>query len=124
MVNRAFLALVLLISVALPAIAQQQQRVIPRGSVTVTAGQTTADIPVVIQGDTVVEPDEGYTVTISSPTLQLGTATATGTIINDDGKISDSELQTIEKDLQECIEALVVLRNKVRAKHAGDNAKN
>lgn len=44
--------------------------------------------------------------------------------LNNDGKISDSELQTIEKDLQECIEALVVLRNKVRAKHAGDNAKN
>lgn len=87
MATRAALGICLLI-LALPAIAQQQVRVIPKGSVTVPTGQTTADIPVVIQGDTVVEPDEGYTVTISSPTLQLGTATASGTIINDDGIVA------------------------------------
>lgn len=44
--------------------------------------------------------------------------------LNNDGKISDDELQTIEKDLQECIEALVVLRNQVRAKHDADVKKN
>lgn len=43
--------------------------------------------------------------------------------LKDDNEISDGELQTIEKDLQQCIEALVVLRNKVRAKHDSDNAK-
>lgn len=50
-----------------------------------------------------------------------------GTLANDinealgnDGKIDDGELQKIEKDLQQCIEALVVLRNKVRAKHDND----
>jgi len=40
-----------------------------------------------------------------------------------DNLISDSELQTIEKDLQQSIEALLVLRNKVRAKHDSDNVK-
>lgn len=84
---RLILCLCLIAVAAIPVLAEQV-RVIPRGSVTVPAGQTTADIPVVIQGDTVVEPDEGYTVTISSPTLQLGTATATGTIINDDGIVA------------------------------------
>ena len=77
-----------LLSVALPAIAQQQQRVMPRGSVTIPAGSTTADVKVVVSGDTTVEPDEPYAVTISSPTLQIGTATATGTIINDDGIVA------------------------------------
>lgn len=50
-----------------------------------------------------------------------------GTLANDinealgnDGKIDGGELQKIEKDLQQCIEALVVLRNKVRAKHDND----
>lgn len=43
--------------------------------------------------------------------------------LKDDNEISDRELQTIEKDLQVIIESLVVLRNKVRAKHASDNAK-
>lgn len=41
----------------------------------------------------------------------------------DDGRISDAELATIEKDLQECIEALVILRNKVRRKHDTDTAR-
>lgn len=47
-----------------------------------------------------------------------------GTLANDisealanDGRIDDVELLKIEKDLQQCIEALVILRNKVRAKH-------
>ena len=54
-----------------------------------------------------------------------------GTLANDinealgnDGKIDGNELQKIEKDLQQCIEALVVLRNKVRAKHDNDSVKN
>lgn len=40
--------------------------------------------------------------------------------LGNDGKIDSRELQKIEKDLQQCIEALVVLRNKVRAKHESD----
>lgn len=38
----------------------------------------------------------------------------------DDGRIDDAELATVEKDLQECIAALVVLRDQVRARHAAD----
>lgn len=41
--------------------------------------------------------------------------------LKDDNEISDGELLTIEKDLQQCIEKLVVIRNKVRAKHDNDN---
>lgn len=37
--------------------------------------------------------------------------------LGNDGRIDDAELLKIEKDLQQCIEALVILRNKVRAKH-------
>ena len=38
----------------------------------------------------------------------------------DDDRIDDAELAMVEKDLQECIAALVVLRNQVRARHAAD----
>jgi len=85
--TRLVLFLCLLAIAAIPALAEQI-RVIPKGSVTIPAGGTTADVKVVINGDTTVEPDESYTVTISSPTLQIGTATATGTIINDDGIVA------------------------------------
>ncbi len=44
--------------------------------------------------------------------------------LGNDGKIDGQELHKIEKDLQQCIEALVVLRNKVRAKHDSDSVKN
>ena len=55
------------------------------GTVTIAQGATTGNLPVTINGDTTVEPDETFTVTISSATnATLGTATATGTILNDD----------------------------------------
>jgi hypothetical protein len=43
-------------------------------------------IAVVVLGDTTVEPDETFTVVLSNPTgqIQLGRATGTGTILNDD----------------------------------------
>ena len=55
------------------------------GSVTIAAGGLTGNLPVTINGDTAVEPDETFTLTISAATnATLGTATATGTILNDD----------------------------------------
>ena len=55
------------------------------GSVTIAAGALTGNLPVSINGDTTVEPDETFTLTISAATnATLGTATATGTILNDD----------------------------------------
>lgn len=87
MVNRLFWAFIVVITAALPALAEQV-RMMPRGTVTIPAGQTTADINVPVQGDTTVEPDEPYTVTISSSALQIATASASGMIINDDGIVA------------------------------------
>jgi hypothetical protein len=55
------------------------------GTLTFAPGQTSKPIPVPVIGDTTVEADETFTVTLSSPTnATLGTAQATGTITNDD----------------------------------------
>ena len=55
------------------------------GSVTIPAGSTSTSITVDVVGDTLYENDENFTVSLSNPTdATLGTATATGTIVNDD----------------------------------------
>ncbi|MBA4768201.1 MAG: hypothetical protein H2049_11300 [Porphyrobacter sp.] len=56
------------------------------GTVSFAAGATSATITIAINGDTLVEPDETFTVTLANPTggVTIGTATATGTITNDD----------------------------------------
>ncbi|HVH32823.1 MAG TPA: Calx-beta domain-containing protein [Tahibacter sp.] len=55
------------------------------GSGSIAAGQTSGTLAVTINGDTVAEPNETFTVTLSAPVnATLGTATATGTIVNDD----------------------------------------
>jgi fibronectin-binding autotransporter adhesin len=54
-------------------------------TVTIPAGQRTATVTVPVTGDTTVEPNETFTVTLSAPSgATIGTATATGTITNDD----------------------------------------
>ena len=54
-------------------------------SVTIPAGSTSATIPVTVNGDTLVEPDETLTLTASTTSdAVLATPSATGTIINDD----------------------------------------
>ncbi|MCH4903386.1 DUF4114 domain-containing protein, partial [Cylindrospermopsis raciborskii CHAB3438] len=58
---------------------------LPTGTVNFTAGETSKSITVNVLGDTTVEPDEGFTVTLSNPTnANITTGTATGTITNDD----------------------------------------
>jgi hypothetical protein len=56
------------------------------GTVTIAAGSTTGTFNVVVNGDTTVETDETLRVTLSgaSSNATIGTATATGTITNDD----------------------------------------
>ena len=55
------------------------------GTLTFNAGETSKTVSVTINGDTVVEPDETFTVTLSSPTnATIATGSATGTILNDD----------------------------------------
>ncbi|MFM6409083.1 MAG: Calx-beta domain-containing protein, partial [Microcystis sp.] len=58
----------------------------PSGTVSFAAGETSKVITVNVQGDTTVEPNENFTVTLSNPTngANITTATATGTINNDD----------------------------------------
>jgi hypothetical protein len=56
------------------------------GSRTIAAGSTTATIPVTLRGDATVEPNETFTVNITGATNTTNTtASATGTIVNDDG---------------------------------------
>lgn len=59
--------------------------VLPSGTINFPVGSSTQTVTVSVAGDSVVEPDENFTVTLSSPVNALITAaTATGTIINDD----------------------------------------
>ena len=65
--------------------------VLPTGSVSWTAGDTISKVITVnVQGDTTVEPNENFTVTLSNPTngATITTPTAVGTIQNDDGVTS------------------------------------
>lgn len=55
------------------------------GTLTIPAGQTSGTISVTINGDTKYEADETFTLTLSNPSnAAIQTATATGTINNDD----------------------------------------
>ena len=55
------------------------------GTISFAPGETSKTIAVPITGDTTVEPDESFNVTLSNPVnAVLGSATAAGTITNDD----------------------------------------
>ncbi|HEV2814905.1 MAG TPA: Calx-beta domain-containing protein [Solirubrobacteraceae bacterium] len=55
------------------------------GTVTFAAGETTKTINVAVRGDTAVEGDETFVVTLTAPTnATIGDATGTGRILNDD----------------------------------------
>jgi hypothetical protein len=59
--------------------------VFPSGTVTFAPGASLATITVPVAGDTSVEGDETFTVTLSNPSgATLGISTATGTILGDD----------------------------------------
>ncbi len=56
------------------------------GTVTFAANETSKVITIDVQGDTTVESDEGFTVTLSAPSAStsIGVGFASGTIVNDD----------------------------------------
>ena len=56
------------------------------GTATIAAGQTSATVQVLVAGDTVVENDETFAVSLSGPSTgtTLGTSSASATIRNDD----------------------------------------
>ena len=63
--------------------------VLPTGTGTILAGQTSATINVLVQGDTTFEHNETFQLTLSNPvsanaTLVLGAVAATSIIVNDD----------------------------------------
>ncbi|MGE0576484.1 Calx-beta domain-containing protein [Reyranella sp.] len=62
----------------------------PSGTVAFAAGETSKIVTVLASGDTVVEFDEGFAVSLSNASagLVIGTATAAGTIRNDDGSVA------------------------------------
>lgn len=55
------------------------------GQITISAGATSTNISIDILGDTVIEPDEAFTVELTNPVnATLSNSVATGTITNDD----------------------------------------
>jgi Ca2+-binding RTX toxin-like protein len=59
----------------------------PTGTVSFAAGETSQTITIYVAGDKAVEPDEGFTVTLTAPTsaiLDLAATSASGVIRNDD----------------------------------------
>ena len=59
---------------------------LPSGTVSFTAGEASKTFSVLVAGDTVLEDDEDFTVTLSNPSAgsAITTASAQGTILNDD----------------------------------------
>ncbi len=63
---------------------------LPGGMVNFVAGEAIRTITVDVATDTDAEPDEGFTVALSAPYsgLEIGTATASATIVDDDGTVN------------------------------------
>ena len=63
---------------------------LPTGTVSFAAGESSKVISINVAGDTAVESNETFSVTLSNPGAGaiLGTASATGTIVNDDASLS------------------------------------
>ena len=74
--------------------------VLPSGTVSFAAGETSKTITVNVAGDTVVEPDEGFTVTLSNPAASttIGTAAASGTIRNDETSQASLSIAALSAD--------------------------
>lgn len=58
------------------------------GSVTIPAGQTSASVTILVNGDATAEGDETFLVNLSNPgQVVIGKGKGTGTILNDDGAV-------------------------------------
>jgi hypothetical protein len=94
--------------------------------VTIDAGRTDTDVSFIICGDTVVEPDETFTLVLANPSggARLGDAEGRVTIGNDDSAAGD----TLRADLNVDVSAVAVtqlaptLAVIVQARNTGDQA--
>lgn len=70
---------------------------LPTGTVTFNGTETTQVITISVATDTIVEPDEGFLVTLSNNSVgsSILTASATGTILNDDAQVALSSPTSI-----------------------------
>jgi len=77
--------------------------VFPSGTITFTSGQTSQTLEIQVAGDTTVESDEGFQVTLSDPSALavISTATATGIIRNDDLHPDFLEIDATDTDKPE-----------------------
>jgi hypothetical protein len=68
------------------AVASDFGGVLPSGTVTFSAGETSKIITAQVKGDSLVEPHERFTIALSNPSgnAEVSTATAIGHILNDD----------------------------------------
>jgi hypothetical protein len=75
-----------------------QDYVTATGTLTIPGGTVSQQIAITVNGDTTVESDEAFTITLSNPSgATIGTATATGTIVNDDSASAlDGLLETLK----------------------------
>ncbi|WP_158261380.1 MULTISPECIES: Calx-beta domain-containing protein [Pirellulaceae] len=88
---------------------------LPTGSIQLAANQDTVTFVVQVSGDTMVEEDEQFSVSINSPTggAQLGIFTATATLLNDDSEVAISPLaaNVAEGDAGQATYTFTVVRN-------------
>src|SRR5262249_31104954 len=89
--------------------------VLPTGTVSFAAGETSKLVTINVAGDTTAEANEGFTVTLSAPSAgtTIATAAASGTIVNDDAsgplvfKLIDADNgQVLDQDVSDGVPAL------------------
>lgn len=85
-----------------PTIASDFGTSFPSGTVSFAPGEKTKTLTVLIAGDSVVERNEGFLVTLSNPSAgaTLLTATAMGTIVNDDAALSVANVDATKSEGQ------------------------
>ncbi len=87
-----------------PADADDFGGTLPSGTLFFAAGETSKPFTISVSGDITVENDEGFTVTLLNPSSTgeintiIGTATATGTIQNDDARLSIAPLDAVKAE--------------------------
>ncbi|MFT7457933.1 MAG: serralysin [Planctomycetota bacterium] len=75
---------------------------LPSGTVTFTAGQTSQNITVFVAGDATIESDETFAVSLSNPSsgIKLGSTSVTSTIVNDDTSLPFVSIAALTEESQ------------------------